>query len=92
MAAGDLEHIVVSHNGTRTLVKRAGFLLEAELQALINASPELLGPLGDELRFLPIGWEVPLGPGRLDLLFVDSNGVLTLIETKLRANSESRRE
>lgn len=92
MDAGGLGHLVVVHAGKRRLVKRTGFVKEADLQSLILASPELLGPLGAELRFIPIGWEVPLGPGRLDLLFLDSDGVLTLIETKLRANNESRRE
>lgn len=56
------------------------------------ASPELLGPLGEGLRFIPIGYEVPLGTGRLDLLFLDSEGLLTLVETKLEANDESRRK
>ena len=92
MDSGGLEHLVVVHAGKRRLVRRTGFVKEADLQSLILSSPELLGPLGSELRFIPIGWEVTLGPGRLDLLFVDSEGVLTLIETKLRANNESRRE
>lgn len=92
MDAGGLGHLVVMHAGKRRLVKRTGFVKEADLQSLILSSPELLGPLGAELRFIPIGWEVPLGPGRLDLLFLDSEGVLTLIETKLKANDECRRE
>jgi hypothetical protein len=92
MDSGGLGHLVVVHAGTRRLVKRTGFVKEADLQSLILSSPELLGPLGSELRFIPIGWEVSVGPGKLDLLFLDSEGVLTLIETKLKANDESRRE
>jgi len=90
--AGDLDYIVVSKGLSKNVVKRSGFVKELDLQRLVNESSELLSPLGDDLRFLPIGWEVPLGTGRLDLLFVDSNGVLTLIETKLKANDEARRE
>ncbi len=92
MDSGGLEHLVFVRAGVRQLVGRIGFVKEADLQALILSSPELLGPLGSELRFVPIGREVPLGTGRLDLLFVDSEGILTLIETKLKANDESRRE
>jgi len=93
VAAGDLKHIVVTQAGRNRLVERTGFVKESVLQALVQASPELLGPLGESLLFLPIGYEVPLsGARRLDLLFLDSEGLLTLIETKLRANDESRRE
>lgn len=92
MAGGELTHVVVTTGGVRRLVERRGFVKEADLQDLVKSSPELLAPLGEDLRFAPIGWEVPLGTGRLDLLFVDSEGVLTLVETKLKANDESRRE
>lgn len=92
MDSGGLRHVVVSQASGRKIVPRAGFVKEVDLQTLCKDSPELLGPLGDDLTFVPIGWEVPLGVGRLDLLFLDSTGTLTLIETKLRANDESRRE
>lgn len=92
MEAGGLNHVVVAQSGGRRLVKRAGFVRESDLQILILNAPELLGPLGTDLRLIPIGWEVSLGPGRLDLLFLDSEGILTLVETKLKANDESRRE
>ncbi len=92
MATGELKHIVVRRGLKNRIVQRTGFVKEANLQSLIQGSPELLGPLGAELNFLPIGFEVQLESRRLDLLFLDSEGVLTLIETKLRANDESRRE
>lgn len=92
MAGGELTHVVVTTGGVRRLVERDGFAKEAELQDLVTSAPELLAPLGEGLRFAPIGWEVPLGGGRLDVLFIDSEGVLTLVETKLKANDESRRE
>lgn len=92
MEAGGLSHVVVVQDGQRRLVQRTGFVKESALQSLVLGSPELLGPLGADLRFIPIGREVTLGAGRLDLLFLDSEGILTLVETKLRANNESRRE
>ncbi len=93
MSAGGLRHVVISQGGRNRLVSREGFVTESLLQGLVHSSPELLGPLGEDLAFLPVGYEVLVGNGRrLDLLFLDSQGVPTLIETKLRANDESRRE
>lgn len=57
--AGGLEHVVVDTGGVRRTAKRTGFVLERLLQDLILETPELLGPLGDGLRFIPIGYEVP---------------------------------
>ncbi len=90
MGTGDLKHVVLAESGR--LVERRGFVAEFDLQTLILRSPQLLGPLGPELTFMPIGWEVPVGPGRLDLLLLDSLGTITLVETKLEANDESRRK
>jgi hypothetical protein len=96
MNQGGLTHVVVAGPQGRRVVVRQGFLKEAALEALIESTPELLNPIGDGLVFLPIGWQVPVGPSRigfrLDLLFLASDGVLTLVETKLQANDESRRE
>ena len=41
---------------------------------------------------LCIGREVIAGSGYIDLLFIDKEGLLTLVETKLRKNREVRRE
>ncbi len=90
MNSGELRHIVVSETGS--LIPRTGFVAESDLQELILRSPQLLGPLAPDLTFMPIGWEVPVGAGRLDLLLLDSAGLLTLVETKLEANDESRRK
>lgn len=92
MSSGELRHVVVKRGDQRNLVERRGFVREAELQALVCSSPQLLGPLGSDLTFVPIGWEVTAGPGSLDLLLIDSSGRLTLVETKLAANDESRRK
>ncbi len=86
------DRIVISSGGERQLVERSGFLKELELQDLIEKSPELLGALGGGLTFVPVGREVPVGSGFVDLLFLDSEGVPTLVETKLRTNPESRRQ
>lgn len=91
MAKGELTHVVVTQGAIRRLVARSGFIREVELQRLILNEPELLAPIGDGLSFLPIGWEVQLPVGSLDLLFIGSDGILTLVETKLSANDESRR-
>lgn len=65
---------------------------ELDLQALLRDNPELLEPLGVDLKFLPVGWETSLGSGAVDLVFLDSEGYITLVETKLRANDEIRRK
>ena len=71
---------------------------EADLQTLIEAHPEVLpgkqmDPNSeDPPRFVPLCPEMPVGSGSLDILLVDQRGVLTLVETKLAKNPESRRE
>ena len=68
---------------------------EVELQQFLKEHADLM-PLEDidlsAPRLLCIGWEVGLASGAEDILYIDSNGMLTVVETKLRKNSESRRE
>jgi hypothetical protein len=85
-------HIVVTAGDSKRVVKRAEYVKEEELRTLIQDSPELFHALGTNLTFIPVGREVSVGQGRVDLVFVDSDGLVTLVETKLRANYESRRE
>ncbi len=80
---------------------RAGLLgksLEDALQSLLQGYPELIpgsqiDPASeDPPRFVLLRREMPVGSWSLDHLFVDQHGILTLVETKLIQNPESRRE
>lgn len=80
---------------------RAGFhgkSLEDALQSLLENYPEIIpgsqiDPSADEPpRFALLRREMPVGSWSLDHLYVDQFGVLTLVETKLIQNPESRRD
>jgi hypothetical protein len=71
------------------------YLTEASLETLLENHPELIGieetdPSAGGL--VPIGRQVTLGGGILDLLFIDASGKLTAVEAKLERNSEIRRQ
>lgn len=63
---------------------------EAELQALIEESPELLGDLEDRPGVVVRECSLP-DAGLLDVLIVHLDGGLTLVEAKLNRNPEIRR-
>ena len=67
---------------------------EVALQDLLFAHPTLI-PVGDiEPLFAglrPLARELPVGGGFLDLIFMNGEGYLTLVETKLWRNPEARR-
>jgi len=75
-----------------------GKTLEDALQTLLSRYPQLLSgsqiaPDSDDApRFFLLRREMPVGSWSLDHLYVDQLGVLTLVETKLIQNPESRRE
>jgi len=75
-----------------------GKTLEDALQTLLERHPEILpgrqiDPASeDPPRFALLRREVPVGGGEVDHLLVDQRGVLTLVETKLLQNPESKRE
>jgi hypothetical protein len=85
--------LVRDESGVRALEE--GFASEAELQEFLREHPDLM-PLEEiDLNapaLLCIGWEVGLASGAEDLLYIDRNGLLTVVETKLRKNPEARRE
>ena len=67
---------------------------ESALQDLLFAHPTLIPvgdiePLFEGLR--PLARELPVGGGFLDLIFMNGEGYLTLVETKLWRNPEARR-
>lgn len=67
---------------------------EAWLQRLVHDNPGLLSSLGLNIgqfgSLIPVVREFHLSSGRLDNLFVTTEGVFVLIEVKLRRNAESR--
>src|SRR3990170_8640302 len=85
--------LVQDQSGVRPLEE--GFATEQELQTFLREHPDLM-PLEEiELHapaLLCIGWEVGLASGAEDILYIDQNGLLTVVETKLRKNPEARRE
>lgn len=80
---------------------RDGFLgktLEDALQTFFEKYPQIIpgkqiDPVSeDPPHFVLLRREMPVGGWSLDHLFVDQKGILTLVETKLFQNPESRRE
>jgi len=75
-----------------------GTNLEDALQVLFEKYPQLIpgkqiDPASpDPPRFVLLRREMPIGSWSLDHLYVDQRGILTLVETKLIQNPESRRE
>ena len=85
--------LVQDARGVRALEE--GFASEEELQRFLKEHSDLM-PLEeielDAAPLLCIGWEVGLASGAEDILYIDQNGLLTVVETKLRKNPEVRRE
>jgi len=75
-----------------------GKSLEDALQTFFEKYPQIIpgkqiDPGSDDPpRFALLRREMPVGGWSLDHLFIDQRGVLTLVETKLFQNPESRRE
>lgn len=75
-----------------------GKTLEDALQTFFENYPQIIPGKQidpgseDPPRFVLLQREMPVGSWALDHLFVDQRGILTLVETKLFQNPESRRE
>ncbi|MGO9019424.1 MAG: hypothetical protein ACLQVJ_13855 [Syntrophobacteraceae bacterium] len=75
-----------------------GKTLEDALQNLLGNYPQIIpgkqiDPVSEEPpRFVLLRREMPIGGWSLDHLYVDQRAILTLVETKLVQNPESRRE
>lgn len=87
--------ILFIDNGMIKTIDASKFKDEAMLQDYLEQYPELL-PL-HEIEDSPppmitIGREVPVPSGAMDLLFLDTGGRLTVVETKLAKNPQARRE
>ncbi|MCL1592964.1 MAG: hypothetical protein M3132_01265 [Actinomycetia bacterium] len=63
---------------------------EAELQRILTSSPELL-PGPEEIPLLAAA-EFPVISGRVDIVAVAADGTIIVVECKLRANPEIRRQ
>lgn len=78
-----------------TPLSETEFTGEGKLQDYLEKYPTLI-PLADIVEgasdLICIGREVAAGPGSIDLLCIDKDGLLTVVETKLRRNREARRE
>jgi len=78
-----------------TPLSETEFTGEGKLQDYLEQYPTLI-PLADIVEgasdLICIGREIAAGPGSIDLLCIDKDGLLTLVETKLRRNREARRE
>jgi hypothetical protein len=71
--------------------KTTAYTNEDELQNLVADTPTLLPGVGDGP--IAVAREVPLGSaGYVDILIVEGSGEITLVECKLRANPEIRRQ
>ena len=89
---------VLVRNGSATVLRRVPLdeprFREADLQALLFAHPTLIPvgdiePIFDRLR--PLARELRVRSGFIDLVFMNDEGYLTLVETKLWRNPEARR-
>ena len=63
---------------------------EAILHRLIAETPAML-PLSGNPDLVVLGTEVPIGPGRADVVAVERGGRVVIIEVKLARNAEVRR-
>lgn len=76
------------------VVEKTKFTEEGKLQDYLEKYPPLI-PLAEIVEgasdLLCIGREVGAGSGAVDLLFIDKDGLLTVVETKLAKNPEARR-
>ena len=90
-----MRKILLIDGGKPTPLSETRFVGEGKLQDYLEEYPDLI-PLADIVEGAPqllcIGREVGAGPGSIDLLFLDTDGLLTIAETKLRRNREARRE
>lgn len=104
MASTSDEILLLNNNNLQALPSRSmrdgllGKTLEDALQTILQEYPQIIpgkqiDPSSDDPpRFHLLRREMPVGSWSLDHLYVDQKGVLTLVETKLIQNPQSRRE
>ena len=83
--------ILIRSGSESNLISASEFEKESDLELLLAERPDLLvDDRGTDIGY--VDRQVVLEAGKLDLLFVDSEGVPIAVETKLESNSEARRE
>jgi len=92
------DHATLINGDSVTLLQRVPFVEsfknEDWLQKLLFQYPQLIPVSEIEPTFeglIPLARELSTGVGPIDLLYMNSSGYLTLVETKLWRNPESRR-
>lgn len=88
--------ILIRNGSGSYVVSPSGFSKESELELVLSEFPALLMEDGADdgaadIKFVDRQVTLP-DAGRLDLLFVDGEGVPIAVETKLASNAEARRE
>jgi hypothetical protein len=89
------DHVLIVEDGKAKLIKRKKYTDERTLQELLEEYPQLISLHDiedDPLPLYPIGWEVGVPPGAIDIMYCDSSGLITIVETKLAKNPQVRRE
>jgi hypothetical protein len=85
--------LTIEGKNIRTLDKNK-FISESDLQDYLEKYPSII-PIEEVYenasQLTCIGREVPVASGAMDLLYIDQEGVLTIVETKLAKNPEIRR-
>jgi hypothetical protein len=86
--------IFLRHGSTFIAMREQEYEAEDVLQALIAEHPEVLADddVGERSNWLPVKRETPVQSWSLDHLFLDREGVPTLVEVKRSSNTQLRRE
>jgi hypothetical protein len=86
--------IFLRHGSTFIAMREQEYEAEDLLQALIAEHPEVLADdeAGDRSNWLLVKREIPVESWSLDHLFLDREGVPTLVEVKRSSNTQLRRE
>src|SRR5258708_2687263 len=90
--------LIQSESGAQS-VSPVEFSSEQELELVLKEHPELLQDDNESdeqnatrIAFVASQLDLPEGAGRLDLLFVSSDGLPIAVEVKLGENAEARRK
>ncbi len=86
--------VIQDADKTGKLLDSIAFGYEDELKRYIIEHPSLLqldSVTDDQVKHITVGEEWHMGPGRADIVLLGSDGILTVVETKLKRNPEARR-